>query len=56
LNREKRPQLLLIDEVDVFFSKSFFGRDYTPTALIKHEKISALTDYIWNRRQKTIEE
>ena len=32
LNREKRPQVLLIDEVDVFFSKSFYGRDYIPQA------------------------
>ena len=25
-----RPQILLIDEVDVFFSESFFGNTYMP--------------------------
>ena len=27
---EPRPQVLLIDEVDVFFSDDFFGRVYKP--------------------------
>ena len=27
-----RPQILLIDEVDVFFSESFFGNTYMPQA------------------------
>jgi hypothetical protein len=27
-----RPQILLIDEVDVFFSDSFFGKTYMPQA------------------------
>jgi hypothetical protein len=47
LNEDKRPQVLLIDEVDVFFSDDFYGKTYNPRALIKHETISALTDYIW---------
>ncbi len=28
---DDRPSVLLIDEVDVFFSDSFFGRSYTPS-------------------------
>jgi len=48
--------LLLIDEVDVFFSNSFYGQIYIPQAQIMHENISALTDYIWTRRQQKIEE
>jgi hypothetical protein len=34
LSTDKRPQILLIDEVDVFFSNDFYGRTYVPQALI----------------------
>jgi hypothetical protein len=54
LSTEKPPQVLLIDEVDVFFSESFFGNVYIPTAEIKHDSVSALCDYIWEERQKKI--
>jgi hypothetical protein len=54
LSDDKPPQVLLIDEVDVFFSDSFFGNVYIPTAEIKHDFISALCDYIWEDRQKKI--
>jgi|LauGreDrversion4_2_1035121.scaffolds.fasta_scaffold199407_1 hypothetical protein len=30
-----RPQILLIDEVDVFFGNSFFGKMFSPTTNIK---------------------
>ena len=30
LDSKARPQILLIDEVDVFFSESFFGNTYIP--------------------------
>jgi len=29
-----RKKILLVDEVDVFFSKEFFGQYYTPSAKI----------------------
>ena len=45
-----RPKVLLIDEVDVFFSDDFFGKVYNPQALIRCPEITALTDYIWNNR------
>lgn len=32
LSTDKRPQVLLIDEVDVFFSDDFYGRTYNPSA------------------------
>jgi hypothetical protein len=35
---------------------SFFGHDYIPSAEIRHEAISILCDYIWEERQKKIEE
>jgi hypothetical protein len=46
--------VLLIDEVDVFFSESFFGNKYIPAAEIKHDAVSALINYIWEERQKKI--
>jgi hypothetical protein len=33
-DHNNRPQILLIDEVDVFFSESFFGNTYMPQAQI----------------------
>ena len=47
-----RPQILLIDEVDVFFSERFFGNTYMPQALIKGPEVQALTDYIWENRDE----
>ena len=47
-----RPQILLIDEVDVFFSESFFGNTYMPQAQIKGPEVQALTDYIWENRDE----
>jgi len=54
LDNNKRPQVLLIDEVDVFFSDSFFGNVYIPAAEIKHNAVSVLCDYIWEERQNKI--
>ena len=47
---EPRPKVLLIDEVDVFFSDDFFGKIYQPQAQIKGAAISKLTDYMWRNR------
>ena len=47
-----RPQILLFDEVDVFFSERFFGNTYMPQALIKGPEVQALTDYIWENRDE----
>ena len=40
-------KILLIDEVDVFFSDEFYGRVYTPAARLESSEISALIDLIW---------
>ncbi|CAG9315963.1 unnamed protein product [Blepharisma stoltei] len=42
----ERPKILLIDEVDVFFTKSFYGNIYRPLAKLKDPTINNLTDYI----------
>jgi hypothetical protein len=40
-------RVLLIDEVDVFFSKEFYGKVYVPQAQIKSPEITKLLDLIW---------
>jgi hypothetical protein len=45
-----RKRILLIDEVDVFFAKDFFGKLYTPSAIIKSKVIEALASYVWDHR------
>lgn len=43
-----RPKVLLVDEVDVFLHKDFYGNTYTPSAILKHKTINELAKYIWN--------
>jgi len=43
-----RASILLIDEVDVFFNKQFYGEYYTPGAVLRHDCIKTMTDYMWN--------
>lgn len=49
--KEKRTKILLIDEVDVFFSKEFFGALYKPSAVLKNPSISELLKYIWAQKK-----
>lgn len=51
VNKEAEiPKILLIDEVDVFFGKDFFGAIYRPEATISGPEVEALIDYIWYNR------
>jgi hypothetical protein len=45
-----KKRVILIDEVDVFFSKDFYNKVYVPVAQIKHEKVSKLLDYMWQSK------
>ncbi|XP_065663253.1 repetitive organellar protein-like isoform X2 [Hydra vulgaris] len=49
-----RPEILLIDEVDVFFNKNFYGQLYNPVATIKHPSINDLTSYIWSEKNREL--
>jgi hypothetical protein len=44
------PKILLVDEVDVFFSKDFYGNVYTPSASLMDPTITSLTDFIWAQK------
>ena len=42
------PRVLLVDEVDVFFTQDFYGSFYNPACDLRHEKISELIQKIWD--------
>jgi len=44
------PRILIIDEVDVFCDKEFFGGAYTPLMTLKHPSISELMRHVWSLR------
>ncbi|ETO08396.1 Helicase conserved domain containing protein [Reticulomyxa filosa] len=50
ISRVIRAKILLIDEVDVFFNKEFYGSCYSPAATIRHDSITKLINFIWNNR------
>ncbi|CAF3312638.1 unnamed protein product, partial [Rotaria sp. Silwood2] len=50
----KRPKILLIDEVDVFFSRDFYGNIYTPATSLKECTITSLVDYIWTHKKSEL--
>ena len=47
LKKNSKKKVLLIDEVDVFFSKDFFGNTYNPIALYQNKNVSKLIEFIW---------
>ena len=49
-----RPKILLIDEVDVFFNKDFYGNVYTPASSLKDPVITALLDFIWKQKKSSV--
>jgi hypothetical protein len=49
--RIKRAKILLIDEVDVFFSREFYGNVYTPSSSLRDPTITSLVNLIWTQRK-----
>jgi len=51
-----RPHILLVDEIDVFFNKDFYGNVYSLSARLQNPSIVQLTNYLWeNRKTATLE-
>lgn len=50
-DQELRPAVLLIDEVDVFFSKAFYNQVYMPLLRLHDEEFVRLLDKIWEERE-----
>ena len=46
-----RKKILLIDEVDVFFSDSFYGKSYAPMTVMRNTETDALQQFLWEQRQ-----
>ncbi|ETN99081.1 hypothetical protein RFI_38406, partial [Reticulomyxa filosa] len=53
-SRVIRAKVLLIDEVDVFFNREFYGSCYSPAAVLRHDTIINLIDYIWKNRKSSL--
>lgn len=49
--RESGEKILLIDEVDVFFDREFYGATYDPSTYIKDPKVNTIMQYIWDNRE-----
>ena len=47
-----KPRILLIDEVDVFFSTDFYGNSYNPMLSFTDSSIQDLILFIWKERKK----
>ncbi|CAF2388000.1 unnamed protein product [Rotaria sp. Silwood2] len=52
--RIERAKILLIDEVDVFFSQDFYGNVCTPSASLRDPTITSLTNFIWTQRKSKL--
>eukprot|EP01041_Mallomonas_annulata_P009370 gene9370-19434_t len=53
-NNSSAKRILLIDEVDVFFSKDFFGATYNPIATFKSEETVSILTYIFTYRMNSL--
>lgn len=47
-----KPAILLIDEVDVFFSKSFYNQVYIPMLQLKEAEFGRLLDLAWDYKDE----
>ncbi|CAF4273892.1 unnamed protein product [Rotaria magnacalcarata] len=53
-SKNKRLKILFIDEVDVFFSRDFYGNVYTPSASWKDTTLKSLVKFIWTHRSSDL--
>ena len=53
-NRQELPNIFIVDEVDVFFHKSFYGNVYQISVPLRHSAINALVKYIWKNYRNIV--
>jgi len=53
--KSRKYQILLFDEVDMFFSEEYYGKTYNPSINFKDQKISNIFKLIWNNRNMNIQ-
>jgi hypothetical protein len=51
-DRERSPEVLLVDEVDVFFGKDFYGKTWHPLAYIQEPEAREILEYLFQNRLK----
>ena len=49
-----RPRVLLIDEVDTFFSPDYYGKLYVPMACIDHPAIRSMAEWLWKSKNERL--
>ena len=52
--RQGRPDAVIIDEVDMFFSEAFYGASYRPLLHLRDPTITALAEYLWKHPETTL--
>jgi len=50
--RVERDKILLIDEIDVFFSQNFYGNPYMSSASLRDTTITSLINYVWTEKNR----
>jgi hypothetical protein len=50
----KRTKILLINEVDVFFRRDFYGNVYRPSSLVRDPTILSSMNMVWQQRKSKL--
>uniref|UniRef100_A0A7S4GCW1 SecA DEAD-like N-terminal domain-containing protein n=1 Tax=Eutreptiella gymnastica TaxID=73025 RepID=A0A7S4GCW1_9EUGL len=53
---DRNQRILMIDEVDVFFTRRFYGNTYNAGALLRSPEAAAFIAYVWNNRSQQSEQ
>ena len=51
-NSVQPPRVILIDEVDVFFSPTFLGETYNPLSILVDDRCYQVLNYIWQNHNR----
>lgn len=51
ISHKQNLKILIIDEIDVLFDKSYFGDTFNQTIDIRDEKITSLFHFIWKNKK-----
>jgi hypothetical protein len=49
-------KILLVDEVDNFFSKEFYGNTYNPCTFINSPNVIEIIKFIWAHKEHNVEQ
>jgi hypothetical protein len=49
--KDEKKNILILDEVDTFFGKDFYGNTYNPCKIIQGDNILAIIRLIWQNKK-----